>query len=102
MFSISTFASLVDITIGIVSSTIGLKISVTAAGIKKYESIVKKKKNKLDKIELQSKSKLNSRWVLISKALIDLNISHDQFVLVNYVLNEFYDKKEKIKNSNNK
>ena len=52
MFSISTFASLVDITIGIVSSTIGLKISVTAAGIKKYESIVKKKKNKLDKIEL--------------------------------------------------
>ena len=102
MFSISTFASLVDITIGIVSSTIGLKIPVIAGGIKKYESIVKKKKNKLDKIELLSKSKLNSRWVLISKALIGLNISHDQFVLINNVLNKFYDKKEKIKNSNNK
>ena len=102
MFSISTFASLVDITIGIVSSTIRLKISVIAGGIKKYESIVKKKKNKLDKIELLSKSKLNSRWVLISKALIGLNISHDQFVLINNVLNKFYDKKEKIKNSNNK
>ena len=102
MFSISTFASLVDITIGIVSSTIGLKISVIAGGINKYESIVKKKKNKLDKIELLSKSKLNSRWVLISKALIGLNISHDQFVLINNVLNKFYDKKEKIKNSNNK
>ena len=37
---------------------------------------------------------------LISKALIDSNISHDEFVLINNVLNEFYDIIEEIKNSN--
>ena len=47
-----------------------------------------------------AKSKLNSIEVLISKALIDSNISHDEFVLINNVLNEFYDIIEEIKNSN--
>ena len=37
--SISTFASLVDIPIGIASSLIRLKICVIATGIKKYKSI---------------------------------------------------------------
>ena len=41
---ISSFASLVGITIGITSSAIGLKICVKTAGIKKYKSIIKKKK----------------------------------------------------------
>ena len=49
-----------------------------------------------------AKSKLNSIEVLISKALIDSNISHNKFVLINNVLKEFYDIKEEIKNSNNK
>ena len=47
------------------------------------------------------KPKLNSIEVLISKALIDPNISHDEFVLIT-VLKEFYDMEEEIKNSNNK
>ena len=42
--SISTFASLVGIPISIVSSTVGLKICATNAGIKKYKSVIKKKK----------------------------------------------------------
>ena len=49
---------------------------------------------------LLANSKLNSIEVLISKALIDSNISHDEFVLINNVLKEFYDMKEQIKNSN--
>ena len=49
-----------------------------------------------------AKSKLNSIEVLIYKALIDSNISHDEFALINNVLKEFYDMKEEIKNSNNK
>ena len=36
--SISAFASLVAITIGIASSRIGLRICVVTAGIKKYKS----------------------------------------------------------------
>ena len=49
-----------------------------------------------------AKSKLNSMEVLISKALIDSNISHDKFVLINNMLKEFYYKKEEIKNHNDK
>ena len=42
------------------------------------------------------KSKLSSIEVLISKALIDSNISHDEFILINNVIKEFYDIKEEI------
>ena len=48
-----------------------------------------------------TKSKLNSIEVLISKALIDSNISHDAFVLINNVLKKIYEMKEEIENSNN-
>ena len=51
-----------------------------------------------DKILSFAKSKLNSLEVLISKALIDSNISHDKFVLVNNMPKEFGDIKEEIKN----
>ena len=49
-----------------------------------------------------AKSQLNSIEVLISKALIDSNISHEEFVLINNVLKESCDMKEEIKDSNNK
>ena len=48
--SVSAFAYLVGIPIGITSSATGLKICVITARIKKYKSIIKKKKNKHDKL----------------------------------------------------
>ena len=78
--------TLVGISIGIASSTIGLKICVITAGIKKYKSIIKKKRRKHDKIVLLAKSKLNSIEVLIFETLTDLNISQDEFLLINNVL----------------
>ena len=63
--SISDFASLVDIPIGIMISAIGLKICATTASIKKYKSIIKKNNKKHDKIVLLAKSKLDSIEVLI-------------------------------------
>ena len=84
--SISAFASLIGIPIGITSSAIGLKICAITAGIKKYKSIIKKKKKKHDKIILLAKSKLNSIEILISKALIDSNISHDEFFYFFYFI----------------
>ena len=47
------------------------------------------------------KTKSNSTEVLISKALIDSNISHDEFVLVSNVLKEYKNMKEEIKNLKN-
>ena len=63
-------------------------------GIKKYKSIIKKKK-KHDKIILLGKDKLNAIEVLISKALINSYVSNDEFVSVNNVLREY----NEIKNS---
>ena len=84
--SISAFASLLGIPSGITSSVIGLKIWSITAGIKKYKSIINKKIKKLDKIVLFTKSKANSVESLIFKALIDSNISHDEFILISNVL----------------
>ena len=98
---ISFFTSLVGVPIGITSSAIGLKFCVIPARIKEYKSVIRKKKKKHDKIVLLAKHKINSIEVLISKALISSNISHDKFVLIN-VLKEFYDMKKEIKNSNDK
>ena len=50
----------------------------------------------------QNLNSIVSIEVLISKALIDSNISHDEFVLTNNLLKEFYDMNEEIKNSNDK
>ena len=100
--SICNFASLVGIPIGITSSANGLKTCAITAGIKKYKSIIKKKEKKHDKTMLLAKYKLNNIEVLISKALIDSNISHDKFVSINNVLKEFYDMKEEIKNFSQK
>ena len=93
--SIYSFASLVGIAIGITSSALGLTICVITAGIKKYKSVIKKKKKKHDKIALLAKSKLNSIEVLTSEALIDSVNSHDEFVLMNDVLKEYNKTKNK-------
>ena len=89
---------MVGISIGITSPAIGLKICAITAGVKKYKSIIKKKKKKHDKIVLLAKSKLNSIEVLISKALINSVISHDEFVLISNVPKEYSEMKEEIKN----
>ena len=69
--SISAFASLVGVPIGIISSAIGLKICAITTGIKNYKSVNKKKKKKHDKMISLPKFKLSSKEVLISKVLID-------------------------------
>ena len=72
------------IPIGITSSVIGLKICARAVGIKKFKSIIEKKKKSHDKIVFLAKSKLNKIKALIFKAIIDSVISHDEFVLIMY------------------
>ena len=96
--SVSAFASLIGIPIGITSSAIALKICDIAVKIKKYKSMIKKKKKQDDKTVLLAKSKLNTIEVVIFKALIDSNITHDEFVLKNNVLKQYDQMKEEIKN----
>ena len=83
--SSSAIASVVAVPVGITSSAVGIKICAITAGIKKYKSIIKKKKKSHDKIVLFGKDKLNTVEVLISKALIDSYISHEKIVSINNV-----------------
>ena len=55
VFSVSVFASLLCIPIGITSSEVGLKLCAVTEGIKNYDSIIKKKK-KHQEIVLLAKS----------------------------------------------
>ena len=57
-----------------------------------------KKKKKHGKLVLLEKDKLNIIESLISKALINSYIIHDEFVSVNNVLREYNKIKEKLKN----
>ena len=51
----SAFTSLVCVLVGIMSSAVDITICAITAGIKKYKSIIKKKKKKHDKIVLLGK-----------------------------------------------
>ena len=49
-----------------------------------------------------AKYKLNNAEVLISKALTDSNINHDEFVLINNALKEYDGMNKEIMNTNGK
>ena len=54
---ISAFISLVGLPVGITSSAVDLKICAITAQLKKYKSVIKKKRKKHDTIVLLAKSK---------------------------------------------
>ena len=98
--SISAFACLFGIPIETTSSAMGLKICTVNAAIKKYKSIIEKKKNKPNKTVLLGKTKLSGIKVLISKSLINSYISHDEFGLVKTVLKKYDDTEKEINSLN--
>ena len=65
------FTSLVAIPVGITSSAVGIKICAITAGIKKYKSIIKKKK-KHYKIVFLGNDRLYTIEVLISNFMMNL------------------------------
>ena len=80
--SIILFTSAVGAPVGIASAIFTLIFSLTTGIVKKLLSITRNKKKKHDKILMLAKSKLNSIETLVSQALIDLEISHEEFVTI--------------------
>ena len=93
--SIISFTSIVGATVGIASASLTLIFSLTTGIVKKLLNITRNKKKKHDKILMLAKSKLNSIETLVSQALIDMEISHEEFITI---LKE-KDKYEKMKNN---
>ena len=77
--SIISFTSIIGTPVGIAIASLTLIFSLTTGIIKKLLNITRNKKKKHDKILMLAKSKLNSIEILISQALIDLDISNEEF-----------------------
>ena len=80
--SIISFTSIVGAPVGIASASFTLIFSLTTGIVKKLLNITRNKKKKHNKILMLAKSKLNSIETLISQALIDMKISHEEFVAI--------------------
>ena len=79
MQQLCSFTSIVGAPVEIASASFTLFFSLTTGITKKLLNITRKKKEKHDKILMLAKSKLDSKTV-ISQALIDMDISHEEFV----------------------
>ena len=80
--SIISFTSIIGAPVGIESASFTLIFSLTTGIIKKLLNITRKKKKKHDKILMLAKSKLNGIDTLISQVLIDMDISHEEFITI--------------------
>ena len=80
--SIISFTSIVGAPVGIASASFTLIFSLTTGIVKKLLNITRNKKKKHDKILMLAKSKLSSIETLISQALNDIEISHEEFITI--------------------
>ena len=80
--SIISFTSTIGKSVGIVSTSFTLIFSLTTGIVKKLLSITSNKKKNHDHLLILAKSKFNSIETLISQALSDLDISHEEFVTI--------------------
>ena len=93
---VSAVAAPVEIT----GASFTLIFSLKSGIIKILVSIIRNKKEKHDKILMLAIDKLNSIETLVSQALNDMEISHEEFITV-LKEKEKYDKmKENVKNVN--
>ena len=100
--SIISFTSVVGAPVGIASASFTLIFSLTAGITKKLLNITRKKKKKQDKILMLAKSKLNSIETLVSQALIDMEISHEEFITILKEKDKYEKMKENLRSENKK
>ena len=100
--SIISFTSIIGAPVGIASASFTLIFSLTTGITKKLLNITRKKKKKHDKILMMAKSKLNSTETLISQALIDMDISHEEFVTILKEKEKYEKKKDNLRSENEK
>ena len=82
LISIIYFQSVIGGPVGISSASFSLEFSLTTGIIKKLLKITRNKNNKHDKFLNLTRSKLNSIEKLVYQALIDLEISYEEYKTV--------------------
>ena len=77
--STASFATVIGAPIEMMSASCSLAFSITTGFVKKFLKTIRNKKKKHNKIVMLARSKLNSIESKISKALVDNEISHEDF-----------------------
>ena len=92
-------ATVVGIPVGIAGASLSVIFTVTIGVVKKILNITRKKKKKHNKIITLAKNKLNIIETLISQALIDFDISHEEFSKIIYEKNNYEQIKDNIRSA---
>ena len=87
--SIASYETVVGIPAGIAGTSLTLIFIVTTGVVKTLLHITRKKKNKHNKIFALARSKLNIIENLISQALTDFEITHEEFPKIIYERNNY-------------
>ena len=98
--SIASFATFIGATVGIMSASCSLTFSFATGFVKKFLKTIRNKKKKLNKIVMLARSKLNSIESKISEALINNEISHEDFMTILNEEKKYRELKESIRMMN--
>ena len=95
-------ASVVGAPVGIASAGFTIVFALTKGIVKKILNTTRNKKKKHDKILTLAKTKLNSIESLVSQALIDMDISHGEFIRILKEKGKYEKMKENVRNMSKK
>ena len=95
--SIASHGTIAGIPVGIAGASLTLIFTVTTGVVKKLLNITRKKKKKHNKIIALARSKLNVIETLISRALTDFDISHEEFSKIIYEKKNYEQIRDNIK-----
>ena len=97
--SIVSHAAVLGIPVGIAGASLTVIFTVTTGVIEKLLNITRKKKKKHNKIITLARNKLNIIETLISRALNDFDINHEEFSKIIYEKNNYEQMKDNIRNA---
>ena len=96
---IASYATVIGLPVGIAGSSLTSIFTVSTGINKSLLKVTKKRKKKHNKITALAKSKLNTIDTLLSSALIDSKISHEEFTNIITEKNIYENIKENIKDT---
>ena len=97
---IASFATVIGAPVGIASASFSLAFSISTGIVKKVLKTVRNMKQKHNKIVMLARSKLNSIESKISEALINNEISHEDFMTIINEEKKYRELKESIRMMN--
>ena len=98
--SIASFASVIGVPAGIIGASCGFTFPITSGFVKKFLKTIRNEKKKHNEIFMLARSKLNSIESKISKALMDNEISHEDFETIINEEKKYRELKESIRMMN--